>query len=129
MTASFHNATVDCCFTCAKNDKIYALWCSCDQWLVSTWWKFLFFCFWLINFVSVFPWVKKHKIDFMTTFTLGRFQSYLFRDFNIARIKMGISPFIFEYDPQSWYEYPPPRESQLFEKSKWPNGVFQWYFN
>ena len=37
-------------------------------------------------------------IDFMTTLTPGRFQSYLFRDFSIARIKMGISPFIFEYD-------------------------------
>ena len=37
-------------------------------------------------------------IDFMTTFTSGRFQSYLFRDFSIAAIKMEISPFMFEYD-------------------------------
>ena len=41
---------------------------------------------------------KKRQIDFMTTFTPGRFQSYLFQDFSIARIKMQISPFIFEYD-------------------------------
>ena len=30
--------------------------------------------------------------------TQGRFQSYLFRDFSIARIKMETSPSIFEYD-------------------------------
>ena len=28
-------------------------------------------------------------------------------------------------NPQSWYEYPPPWENQLFENSKCPNGVFQ----
>ena len=37
-------------------------------------------------------------INFMTTFTPGRFQSYLFRYFSIACIKMKISHFIFKYD-------------------------------
>ena len=40
-------------------------------------------------------------IDFMTIFTLGRFQGYLFRYFSIARIKMKISPFIFK----SWLSF------------------------
>ena len=34
-------------------------------------------------------------INFMTTFTLGRFESYLFRYFSVARIEMIILPFIF----------------------------------
>ena len=35
-------------------------------------------------------------INFITNFTLGRLQRYFFRYFNIVRIKMKISPFIFE---------------------------------
>ena len=39
-------------------------------------------------------------INFMTTLILRRFESYLVRDFSIARIKIEISPFIFEFDQQ-----------------------------
>ena len=42
--------------------------------------------------------IEQTMINFMTTFTPGRFLGYLFRHFSIDRIKRKISSFIFEYD-------------------------------
>ena len=45
---------------------------------------------------TILIWSHFVLINFMTTFTPGRFQTYLFRYFSIALIKMEISPFMFE---------------------------------